>query len=253
MMDEEALNASTTADSLLACLSAPDRALLSSFKNETNEPWTSYTAAKSVMTLRNQLCKQIYHDLPPEIAKKIAESSATASEHLSAKVYGEIEFAAYFNVLQQCSPCENTTIVDLGHGTGKALIAAFALYGDKLRKIHGIEIVPELLEESRRRIQMMETISLEQISSNIGSFQPFLRESLAGRSLPEVITVEYGDFLLENCEYDWTQAGNELLHNLIFSNTNNRKSDIIFVLIIYNFLIWIQTSSSRTQHALALS
>ena len=62
--------------------------------------------------------------------------------------YGEITFNAFAALLEYCHPVDGKVFVDLGSGTGKALIAASLLFGSRLKHIHGIELVPGLYESS---------------------------------------------------------------------------------------------------------
>jgi hypothetical protein len=137
---------------------------------------------------------------------------------LSGAVYGEIEFSSFGNILQRCmsmldqanSTCSSSSnsnsiarqqrvFVDLGHGTGKALVAAALLYHDRLSAVCGIEYAPGLVKESLNRIELFQTI----VRNNYPLFFHPLCE----------IVAQEGDFLLpsvDNSEFgvlDWTTAG----------------------------------------------
>lgn len=193
----------------LEMLSGPDKQLYEIVtKSEPVEDIHTIEIPKLLITYRYQLCKQIFQDLPAEFAKKLVESTQAAEDNLSAKVYGEIEFASFFNMLQICDPKRGDTIVDLGHGSGKALVAGLILYGHLFSRIHGIDIVPEIVEESSRRIS-----KLQRIIDDEGLYSPFLSSCLEGRALHDVVTVETGDMLTENLAFDWTQA------DIVFANS----------------------------------
>lgn len=192
-------------DDLIQRVSEPDRVLLElAISLQKAESFSSlHDVAQFLLSLRYQLCKQFFQDLPADVAKKLVESTVTANETVSAKVYGEIEFSSFFSILQELRPKQGDSIVDIGHGTGKALIAALILCGSNLSRIHGVDIVPEVVEESRRRIQKVD----EYIADPSNTYSQFLKSCLGGRSLTDVVTVETGDLLSDELEFDWTGAG----------------------------------------------
>lgn len=200
-------------ESIIAVVEDSDKVLLQMIATAENADTiqTAKDAAKLLITLRYQLCKQLFQDLPAEFAKKIAESSVAAEENVSAMVYGEIEFSSFFNILQVVAPKLGDTIVDLGHGTGKALIASFILYGPMFSRIHGVDIVPELVEESRRRLDKLHQVAED--PSHL--YYNFINCCRSGRNLDEVITIEVGDLLSESLVFDWTTAGAYSCHIVI--------------------------------------
>jgi SAM-dependent methyltransferase len=196
---------------LPATLSAADKALYEvSIKQRSVDETRAVDIdiPKILIMTRYQLCKQLFHDLPAEFAKKMVESTQAAEDNLSAKVYGEIEFASFFSILQACEPKNGDVFVDLGHGSGKALIAALILCGQLFSRIHGIDIVPQIVEESSRRINKVQSMI-----DNNDPYKQFLESCLNGRDIHEVVTVETGDLLLEELSLDWTSA------DIVFANS----------------------------------
>ena len=215
------------------------------------------------MELRFKIYQEIFADLPTDYAKKLAKKATPTSSNNdgdetkdsqvdivdamnSGAVYGEIEFSSFINIIQRCSPLHlfqsepdrTKTFIDLGHGTGKALIAMGLLYGDVFLHIHGIEYAPGLYNESINRINMYKNL----ISGN-----EYYRDLFAAdrNSKAPLITAEEGDFLAtinpvdeqdippQLLCFDWTKAGTFLFFflddNLLFSLTINILIlDIVF-------------------------
>lgn len=94
-----------------------------------------------------ELWRNLFADYSTDKAKLIAKSGPEVAEqpigNLSL-VYGEIDFFSLANIIERADVKEGNIFVDLGHGTGKALICASLLYGQQLSKVIGIELVSEL-------------------------------------------------------------------------------------------------------------
>lgn len=63
---------------------------------------------------------------------------------MSSLVYGEIDFFAFAMILHKVKPQAGEVFYDLGHGLGKAVIAAALLSGHLLSRCSGLELLPEL-------------------------------------------------------------------------------------------------------------
>lgn len=198
--------------------------------------------SEACLELKLKLYQEIYASLPTEYAKKLAKQvineeqdqhqesktieTDVSSTILSGAVYGEIEFGSFVNIIQRCRPLDlfasepdrKKIFIDLGHGTGKALIATALLYGNVFERIHGIEYAPGLHEESLRRLAMYQDL----ISSN-ELYQELCASSPFDRGLSScTITAEEGDFLTTIAPtdddaawpqllcFDWTAAGKYL-------------------------------------------
>jgi hypothetical protein len=164
---------------------------------------------------RLNICKKIFGS-NPEIAKKLVETSSLSGSKLSTQIYGEIEFASFYHILQFCNPSQESIFVDLGHGAGKALLAAFLFCGDQFKYIHGIEYLPELYQESQRKIENLQQL----LSDETYDVNSFLR-CLVGneRVLGDIIQIEEGDFfdpnrfLTTSQQFDWRKA------DIVFANS----------------------------------
>lgn len=161
-----------------------------------------------------QFCKSFYADLPAEAAKRLLlpkndgamnpqEGRGTSAAALSTQVYGDIDFGSFFHIFQSLDITSSSrpVFVDLGHGTGKAILAALVLCGDRLEHIYGIEYVKGLYEESAKRIEEFQE---NHANNSYNNWNEFLVGCEASK-----ITLIQGDFL-QNLEHtvDWTTAGN---------------------------------------------
>jgi hypothetical protein len=146
------------------------------------------------------LWNNIFLDLSTEKAKIIAKSGTgdqPAPQSLSL-VYGEIDFFSFANILERVNPQHNEVFVDLGHGTGKALLCASLLYGPTISKSFGIELIPTLTSKSEEVL-----ISYNHAIQNNDLFQSHLNCK---------VEVAQGDFLQEELLH-WTDA------DIVFANS----------------------------------
>jgi len=122
--------------------------------------------------------------------------------------YGEITFNSFAAILEYCHPMENKTFVDIGCGTGKALIVSSLLFGSKLKHIHGVELVPGLyknsLNSSKKYIDIMK------------NYYPDIFESLKNCK----ITVEEGDML------QYGKNNIDVISTISNDNNNSNNNDI---------------------------
>lgn len=189
----------------------------------------SHQLATMSMELKRKMFNEVFATMPVDVAKKLAKhveissetSSIHADEMFNGEVYGEIEFSSFANIMQRCvelfrssghlTPNRKLVFVDLGHGTGKSLIALKFLFGDKFSRAHGIEYAQGLFNESVNRINMsIDIVDNNPIYSSVMR-TPHENESFSTCQL----CVEEGDFLAVpndhaspiSDHYDWTLAG----------------------------------------------
>lgn len=103
-----------------------------------------------VLHYQIKYCHQIWIDVFSKIstdqAKLLVKSSDEVKQNKTnvSLVYGEIDFFSFASILQKANPRQGELFFDLGHGTGRAIIATHLLYGHCFDKIHGIEIISAL-------------------------------------------------------------------------------------------------------------
>eukprot|EP01038_Epipyxis_sp_PR26KG_P006424 gene6424-8842_t len=168
---------------------------------------------RSISEKSIELCSNVfrgvYLDTSTEFAKEIVKKSV-ANITPSALTYGEIEYFAFLNILQRAKPKKGESFYDLGHGTGKAIIAADLHFGYIFASISGIEIIPELYEISLLKLKFYE----ETISSD--SFCEYFDRN-ENRSIIKLLNVSFMDEL----EDDWTNA------DIIFANSTCFDNDLM--------------------------
>ena len=159
--------------------------------------------SKHLLDLCHSIFQEIFCNITTEKSKALA-AECVKTEQLapsSSLVYGEIDFFAFVNILDLISPAEGSSFVDLGHGTGKAVVAAALMFSPQFTRIHGIELLTSLYSESVVAVQDY----ARKISS--GKYHKYFVE---GHSTCD-ITLAQGDFLAEEAihgsYYDWTLAG----------------------------------------------
>lgn len=143
-----------------------------------------------------------YDDLTADDGKHISQNymqRINNSEVGLGLTYGEITLNSFAALLEYC-PVEGKIFVDVGSGTGKALIAASLLFGSRLKHIHGIELVPGLYESSITSINKYYDIMTMQF--------------------PEIFTC------LKGCKIT-AEEGDMLQYGKDNSNNNNDKNDNI--------------------------
>lgn len=93
---------------------------------------------------------RVFRDMSVEKGKQMAEGdkAGAGDPGAPALVYGEIDFFSFAALLEGADPQEGEVFVDLGSGTGKAVVAAALLYGHKFRRCVGIELLPTLFKGS---------------------------------------------------------------------------------------------------------
>jgi hypothetical protein len=177
------------------------------------------------------LFKRIYGNLPVELSKKLAleltpdynENSPTEDEKSSgpsSMTYGEIEFNSFLYIMEWCRreikrtqllPSSKLVFTDLGHGTGKAMVAIASVFHELISTVYGIDLSYGLYAESVKRIALYQRVIAEANSSPTdNNFDSHLFHSSDLNLIPL-----YGDFLQQDYltegnpfEFDWTTSGN---------------------------------------------
>ena len=149
----------------------------------------------------NGIFADLSSDKMKEIAKQnvIRTDSENATKTLSAKVYGEVEFFSFANLLERLDVKNGDKFFDLGHGTGKAMVVASLLFGDKFSSIEGVELLEDLHELS---------------VNTVSAYQTFVAENdlfSDRRGCP--LVVSQGDFLCEPWTDHWTSS------DIVFANS----------------------------------
>lgn len=159
-----------------------------------------------------ELAASIYNSISTEKVKLEVKQSLgdlTPEEFKSSSlVYGDIDFNSFANILIRADVQKNDVFVDLGSGTGRAVVYATLLMGDKLKKSYGIEILPLLHEYAMKGIESMHQKFREQPDL----FQYHLTDT----------SVEKGDFLDDNNALDWSTSA-----DIVFINST-AFSEVLF-------------------------
>ena len=91
------------------------------------------------------LLDRLYAVAPPEKAHELSAQDKAVFGHARNLIYGEIEFFAYARIIEialQSANIASPVFVDLGSGTGKAVVAAALLYS--FADCVGVELLPSL-------------------------------------------------------------------------------------------------------------
>eukprot|EP01039_Chlorochromonas_danica_P003895 gene3894-4256_t len=187
-------------------------------KQDDNGDASSLMALTRIaMEKRWSVYQNVFADLSTDQAKLLlTQTQATANisneekdfstQFASGFIYGEVNYASFLYILQHCQIRPGEVFVDLGHGTGKAIVTTALAFGDVLSRIYGIELLHPLFEESVKRIQCYRNIISEEGNANLFS----------KHQLCQIDAVE-GDFLTsDRDEYDWTQADMVFVNSTCF-------------------------------------
>jgi len=149
-------------------------------------------------SIYNEVFEKITLDKAKNIAKNFVEASSGSSVDLmSPLTYGEIQFSSFIHIIQLCNPTKGNTFVDLGHGTGKALVATFLVFSELFNSINGIEIIPGLFEESIQSIKTLKDIVLNDPRCS----GAFCDEVIINPTLGDIFTNP------TDANFDWLGAG----------------------------------------------
>lgn len=152
-------------------------------------------AVDAALEFRHEIYSKLFNSISTEKAKQLVKSSdivKSSGGQNTSLTYGEIDLFSFACILEKLGSKAGDVFVDLGHGTGKALVCASLFLGD-LSRVVGIEIVPELTR----------------VSENV---RDELRR-VTSACVPEYWTVPpievfEGDILTDTCcGFDWTTAG----------------------------------------------
>ena len=106
-------------------------------------PAVASLAYKKAFGLYSGLFAGLETQLMKDRAKEEVQSHyATVSG--PSLTYGEIDFHSFADILERLEMREGDTLVDLGSGTGRALVTAALLFGPSLARVHGIELLASL-------------------------------------------------------------------------------------------------------------
>lgn len=138
---------------------------------------------------------RMFEHITTEDAKRLVKTSAPVVARTEPSVsltYGEIDFFSLSCILEKLGIKKGDVFVDLGHGTGKALICASLLYGTKISQCIGMELIPELYQISVGVVDTYRSM-IATDSSRFGT-----------ETMCDIRVIE-GDIL--GPDYDWTTAG----------------------------------------------
>jgi SAM-dependent methyltransferase len=171
----------------------------------------------------NMLFNLVFRDFTADSSKEIAKRNVqrqgdTPIDTLSAKVYGEVEFFSFANLLERVKVAPGDRFYDLGHGTGKAMVAASLLFGDKLSHIEGVELLEDLYDLSKTTIQSY-TSHIARPSSSEPSSSAAENPFYSRMQCP--LVAHQGDFLEEPWVAAWTSA------DIVFANSTCFDDDLM--------------------------
>lgn len=116
----------------------------------------------------------------------VGAGPAEALSHVGSHTYGEISADGFAQVLAIAAPQPGEVFVDLGSGTGKAVLVAAALY--PFSKVIGIEFVAPLHEASVRLMAHFREKIAQELELYAGTRRPPETEMLLG----DVTSIDWG-------------------------------------------------------------
>lgn len=161
--------------------------------------------AKTSIDMGLELFNKVFSGLSTDYAKQSIKTNPLLQANHSF-TYGDVEFSSFVNILQRCEPKKGDVFVDLGHGTGRALVAAHIVYGTTLSTIHGIELLSELVDLSHQSVSRYNTLLQS---------EPYSELFGGAGSGTSAISIEEGDFLKDSNNgdgenrVDWIKAGTQ--------------------------------------------
>jgi SAM-dependent methyltransferase len=137
---------------------------------------------------------EMFSEISLEKAKKIAKESVIRDPTIpsSKLTYGEIDFFSFVAILERLEPKNGDKFLDLGHGTGRAIVCTALLYGNIFDMISGVEIIPELYAAS------------QVVIANLTEVYCRYSDIFAAHSAD--VVVREGDFTIPDF-VDWSSAG----------------------------------------------
>eukprot|EP00616_Rhizochromulina_sp_CCMP1243_P018438 CAMPEP_0118965912 /NCGR_PEP_ID=MMETSP1173-20130426/3429_1 /TAXON_ID=1034831 /ORGANISM="Rhizochromulina marina cf, Strain CCMP1243" /LENGTH=592 /DNA_ID=CAMNT_0006914603 /DNA_START=86 /DNA_END=1864 /DNA_ORIENTATION=- len=153
--------------------------------------------------------KAIFEGVTTDHGKQLAQMGIEelGQQHPSSQslTYGEVDFFSFATILEQAQPRPGQIFVDLGHGTGRAVLSAALLYGHVFSACWGIEVLAPLAAAS---------FSAHDRYSQAVRRREWLYGALSQRC---AVRVQHGDILEpqspEETGFEWTDA------DLVFANS----------------------------------
>jgi SAM-dependent methyltransferase len=191
-------------------------------KDEIQQVWESShdearvakIVSKSLLETCHNIYRDVFADYGTEKMKKLAKENVgrmnddtagmdSQSFVSTSLVYGEVEFFSFINILERASPQKGEKFYDLGHGTGKALVAAGLLFGDIFSKIAGVEILTDLHNISINTLDLFK----KSLQKSPELFSLFLSHQQCDMG------AIHGDILSEAVVAEWTSC------DIVFTNS----------------------------------
>ena len=94
-------------------------------------------------------------------AKLEVDGRESAMPPTTSLTYGEIDFWSFADILERIEMSRGDTFVDLGSGTGRALVTAGLLFGPLLARVHGVEILQTLHERCEKNLHRLSAMLRE--------------------------------------------------------------------------------------------
>jgi len=130
-------------------------------------------------------------------------TSFGAEQPKTSLTYGEIDFNSFADILERLDIHQGDSLVDLGSGTGKALVTAALLFAPRLARIHGIELLSSLHSPCCEVLAKLRVL----LESNEA-----YEEHLSCK-----VTCELGDILAtDRTAMDWTVADIVFMNSTLF-------------------------------------
>jgi len=195
-------------DALVTALPAYERECLKALLAEGLVAGQEETVLAAVASLAYKRAHAAYSSLfvglETDVMKQRAKEEVGSAPVTTALTYGEIDFHSWADILERLDLREGDTLVDLGSGTGKALVTACLLFGPRLARIHGVELL-ECLHSPCEEV-------LSKLSSLLASDVAAYAEHTRCR-----VTSERGDFTdTDLLQMDWTVADVVFLNSTLF-------------------------------------
>jgi len=138
-------------------------------------------------------------------AKTEVERRECSQPPSTALTYGEIDFWSFADILERVEMSRGDTFVDLGSGTGRALVTAGLLFGPLLARAHGVEILQTLQERC--------VLNLQRLSALLHEDDAFSEHTFCK------LSSELGDALDPGtAALDWTVADIVFMNSTLFDD-----------------------------------
>mmetsp|Transcript_15496 Transcript_15496/g.20450 ORF Transcript_15496/g.20450 Transcript_15496/m.20450 type:complete len:286 (+) Transcript_15496:75-932(+) len=198
----------------------------------------------------NEWWDEIFENCSTNDAKKLAKAAKQRlGEHTKLKaslVYGEVDFASFATLLEKAKPQPGQTFVDIGHGSGRALVAAVLLHGHTFSKIQGVELLEDLFVASKEMLQKYKQLEQRE-------------KTYFGNQDRAEVSVFQGD-ITDLTTFDWTTADVVFANSTCFDNNlmdslakigEKMKSGAKFITLTKKLNSDAFTISERKQYAMS--